>query len=756
MAKLLAVSVINDVHTDNRLHRTCSVWRDRGYEVVVYGRNFPNKAPVVDRPYEVKRFSCTFTKGPFFYLEYSLRLFKALQHIRPDVYLANDLDTLWPNAFWAWRRGKPLVYDSHEYYCGVPELARRPVVRSMWRAIEKACIPFVTEAVTVSSSIAEAYQSEHGLPFTVIRNIPQSSHDPIPLLKQLDPLFDSTIPMVLLQGAGINVDRGAEELVASMALVNLPLQLYIIGSGDVLPALKKEVSRLGLQHKVIFKDRLPSLALKAYTQAATIGVSLDKPSNPNYTWSLPNKLFDFLQAGVPLIVSPVVEVAKIITSTGAGVVLPEVTPSAIAMALQAALEDKDGWGQKAANARAASVEYVWDKEVRHWHGVIDRTEGTNEQRVAIVSMDVPKEPLYGGTAEVWSQAVALAESGCPVDLHCFYSKREGFHGGFSHPNLRMYYYPRQGISAFLSSWPYIIASRASFPLLRRLLIGKIPIIAHGYHSLWPALFDKRLAARTFLRIHNPERLYYQSLREQAKGVKKLFFTREVWLLRRLEQKLFPHWPLAGAWALTPGDAAVLGPFFKPSVEVIHPGISPLPTDSDSSFASIEKPYVLFHGKLSVSENETAALLIARAARQHPSVRFVVAGHGASSALRAALQEANVHWVDSPRQEEMTWWLRGAAVHGLWALQAAGVKFKLLHALQSSGRVVGNALLVQGTGLESLVTVVDQEKEWIQSVVQAVHQPLDAAEREERRRVMEGWSPQRMVEQIRQRLDALGL
>ena len=496
--------------------------------------------------------------------------------------------------------------------------------------------------------------------------------------------------------------------------------------------------------------------MKAYTQAATIGVSLDKPSNPNYTWSLPNKLFDFLQAGVPLIVSPVVEVAKIITSTGAGVVLPEVTPYAIATALQAALEDKDGWGQKAANARAASVEYVWDKEVRHWHGVIDRTEGTNEQRVAIVSMDVPKEPLYGGTAEVWSQAVALAESGCPVDLHCFYSKREGFHGGFSHPNLRMYYYPRQGISAFLSSWPYIIASRASFPLLRRLLIGKIPIIAHGYHSLWPALFDKRLAARTFLRIHNPERLYYQSLREQAKGVKKLFFTREVWLLRRLEQKLFPHWPLAGAWALTPGDAAVLAPFFKPSVEVIHPGISPLPTDSDSSFASIEKPYVLFHGKLSVSENETAALLIARAARQHPSVRFVVAGHGASSALRAALQEANVHWVDSPRQEEMTWWLRGAAVHGLWALQAAGVKFKLLHALQSSGRVVGNALLVQGTGLESLVTVVDQEKEWIQSVVQAVHQPLDAAEREERRRVMEGWSPQRMVEQIRQRVDALGL
>ena len=135
MGPSVVLSVINDLHSDQRVHRTATLWAERGYRVVVVGRTYPNPAPL-DRPYEIHRMTCSFNRGPLFYLEYQIRLWFALRRLRPDVYLANDLDTLGPNAWWAMRRAKPLVYDSHEYFLGAPELEVRPMVQRLWRWIE--------------------------------------------------------------------------------------------------------------------------------------------------------------------------------------------------------------------------------------------------------------------------------------------------------------------------------------------------------------------------------------------------------------------------------------------------------------------------------------------------------------------------------------------------------------------------------------------------------------------------------------------
>ncbi|MDP4859935.1 MAG: glycosyltransferase, partial [Schleiferiaceae bacterium] len=137
------LSVINDVHTDNRIHRTATVFQERGYDVSVVGRQWPNPAPV-ERPYAVHRFVCRRNKGALFYLEYQIRLLRYLLRESFDVYVANDLDTLLPMSLAAFLRKKPLFYDSHEYFCGVPELARRPAVRAVWLAVERFCMPLVT------------------------------------------------------------------------------------------------------------------------------------------------------------------------------------------------------------------------------------------------------------------------------------------------------------------------------------------------------------------------------------------------------------------------------------------------------------------------------------------------------------------------------------------------------------------------------------------------------------------------------------
>lgn len=118
----------------------------------------------------------------------------------------------------------------------------------------------------------------------------------------------------MLQGAGINVDRGAEEAVASMAFIDNAI-LLIIGGGDVILQLKQMVIKGNLSSKIIFIDKLPPDELAAWTKLADIGLTLDKDTNINYRLSLPNKIFDYIHAGIPVLTSNLIEVKKLLKIT---------------------------------------------------------------------------------------------------------------------------------------------------------------------------------------------------------------------------------------------------------------------------------------------------------------------------------------------------------------------------------------------------------------------------------------------------------
>ena len=783
-------SVINDVHTDNRVHRTASVFLERGYTVQVVGRTWPDDRPV-EKPFAVHRFRCIWNKGPRFYLEFQIRLFRYLLRTPADLYLANDLDTLFPMALVAFLRQKPLIYDSHEYFCGVPELADRPLVRGAWKWIERVSMPFVTEAVTVSPPIARAYQKEYGIPFEVVRNVPRMA----PEMEAAAPAADDRpfetfgrpdLPVILLQGAGINVDRGAEEAVEAM--VHTPqAQLWIVGSGDVVPALKAKVQSLHLTDRVFFHDRVSAPVLRGFTQRASLGLSLDKPTNPNYRWSLPNKLFDAFQAGLPQVVSPVEEVARLVQTFEAGWVVPEVEPLALAHVFRHALDHPDERQRAREGALRAAQRYQWEVESTGWHRLIDRMEG-KAPHVHVVSMDLPIPPLYGGMAEVKSQIEALLASGHSVELHAFMptSKDQaaleswmGSHpvsDSITGPTLRLWTYRRGGVATALwSRLPYLIASRASVPLVRRLTLAPLPVLAHGYHSLWPALASRVLAQRTFLRIHNPERIYYRGLAEAENGPsfgsfwKRMYYRLEARRLARLEQKILPKLPLSRVWALTPGDAEATAPFFQTGVEVLPPAVPALlsctseQSENHLHARGIDRPFLLIHGKLSVAENDWAAhqfldLWLAPSPEPlSPNYHLVIAGQGASGALRRRAADAaasGVVFVDSPEDLEMAVLLRGASVHGQLAVHRAGIKYKLLNALQTQAPIVGNEDLVAGTGAEGLVRLWTEPRTLAagqKALAQALHTPLSAQEIEERARYISVHSAQALADNL-----ALGL
>ncbi len=330
------VSVTNDLSTDNRVHRTCIVLCELGYDVTLVGRALPGSLPL-ERPYRTRRMRLLFRKGALFYAEYNLRLFFLLHFRRAQLLVANDLDTLLANYLVARFRGSELVYDSHEYYTEVPELADRPGVRRLWLAIERWIFPKLKTIVTVNDSIANAYRERYGKQLHVVRNIPMHRDlGPLPSREELDLAADRFI--LIMQGSGINVQRGAEEAV--LAMKELPdALLLLVGGGDAWPVLERMVKENALQDRVRLLPRMPYEQMMCYTRNADVGLSLDKDTNLNYRFSLPNKLFDYFRAQIPALVTDLPEVAGIVRRYDAGLILPQPDPALIVAAVRALQAD---------------------------------------------------------------------------------------------------------------------------------------------------------------------------------------------------------------------------------------------------------------------------------------------------------------------------------------------------------------------------------------------------------------------------------
>lgn len=360
MKKRIVVSVSNDLSTDQRVRKQCHSLHTAGYEVVLLGRQLPESLPVI-RPYRLVRMRLWFRKKAAFYAELNIRLFWRLLFSRADLYYANDLDTLPANALAALIRRKPLVYDSHEFFTEVPEIQGRLWVKKSWAFLERTFIGRAQMVLTVNPSIAHLLEQTYGLKeVRVVRNVPDTAATPA-LRGRAELDLPEGGHLLILQGSGINVDRGAEELFEAVALTS-GVHLVVVGSGDALPGLKQRATAADLQGKISFRPRMPYRDMMAYTAAADLGLSLDKDTNLNYRYSLPNKVFDYVSAGIPMLVSDLVEVRRFVDAHDLGVVASHHEPQYLADLVHATLSDEAALVRYRENARKTAPAILWSKE----------------------------------------------------------------------------------------------------------------------------------------------------------------------------------------------------------------------------------------------------------------------------------------------------------------------------------------------------------------------------------------------------------
>lgn len=358
VAKKITVSVISDLTTDQRVIRISNCLQQMGFDVTVIARCFKNSLPLDTYLFKAQRIHCIFKKGMLQYAEFNIKLFFKLLFIKTDYLLANDLDTLLPNyILHKWRR-KKIFYDTHEYFTGVPELSQKPLKLRIWKALENYIFPKLPVVYTVNNSVKNTYQKEYGNHLQVVRNVP--------VTQIITPINIPTAwqhkTIILLQGAGINEGRGGMELLQAMQILPDEYLLLMIGSGNQWEAIAAKRIQLNLQHKVVMLNKLPPAQLKQYTAIAHVGLSLDSFEDLNCLYNLPNKVFDYIHATVPIIATAIPEVKAIIEAYHVGITITNNEPETIATAIQQLFADQQQYQQLKINCSKAATLLCWENE----------------------------------------------------------------------------------------------------------------------------------------------------------------------------------------------------------------------------------------------------------------------------------------------------------------------------------------------------------------------------------------------------------
>ena len=277
-----------------------------------------------------------------------------------DVWHTHDLNTLWVGARCkALRPGTVLIYDSHELATQRSRMGRLSRMWAGWN--ERRGLRAIDALIMTTRSRAQYMVDRYGLPFpTLIRNVSE--------LIEIEEGWDLHEALgiaperkILLYQGSIQEHRGIEESIEAVTMLD-GCVLVIIGYGYHRPALEATVRERGLTDVVKFFGPIANDQLLYYTASAAVGLCCIKGNSLSYRWSLPNKLFEYMMAGIPIVASDYEEMGRVVRDEGVGEVCDPDDPADIARAVAAIVDHADAAGRFRAATRDASTRYHWGIE----------------------------------------------------------------------------------------------------------------------------------------------------------------------------------------------------------------------------------------------------------------------------------------------------------------------------------------------------------------------------------------------------------
>lgn len=345
-------TVTNDLSYDQRMQRITGSLAEAGYEVLLVGRKLKDSIPLKPQPFQQKRLTCFFTKGFLFYAEYNLRLFFFLLFQKAEILCAIDLDTILPVYFVTAIKNKKRVYDAHELFTEQKEIISRPAIHSIWLSIERFAVPKYKMGYTVNGFIAAELLKRYGVNYEVLRNLPRLS-------PKVEDNFEPKEKWLIYQGA-VNEGRCFETLIPAMKEVNA--KLLICGKGNFFEQVKELIKQNKLESKVQLRGYVSPDELTLLTPNAYLGITLFEPVGMNQYYSLSNRFFDYIMAGIPQLCVNYPEYAAINKQFNMAYLVNDTKTDTIAQAINKLLADDVLYQQLKLNCMKARTELNWEKE----------------------------------------------------------------------------------------------------------------------------------------------------------------------------------------------------------------------------------------------------------------------------------------------------------------------------------------------------------------------------------------------------------
>ena len=333
------------------MQRICNSLVLAGYNVSLVGRKLPASRPLIPLSFKQKRLKCFFTKGKLMYAEFNLRLFFHLLFAKADLFCAIDLDTILPVYFVSSIRNIKRVYDAHELFTEQKEIVTRPAIQKMWLRVERFAVPKFLKGYTVNNFVAEEFKRRYGVKYSIVRNLPRFNND--------ESDQQSKQPFIIYQGA-VNEGRSFETLVPAMATVNA--KLVVCGEGNFFQKLQDLIAKYDVSNKIELKGYVSPMELASLTPKAHIAVMLFENNGLNQYYSLANRFFDYIMAGVPQVCVDFPEYKTLNKQYNIAYMIPDTHSKTITYALNNLLNDAVLYNILKENCLKAREVLNWENE----------------------------------------------------------------------------------------------------------------------------------------------------------------------------------------------------------------------------------------------------------------------------------------------------------------------------------------------------------------------------------------------------------
>jgi len=330
----------------------------------------------------------------------------------------------------------------------------------------------------------------------------------------------------------------------------------------------------------------------------------------------------------------------------------------------------------------------------------------NPVELNIIAFNTPYPPDFGGSIDVFYKLKNLAALGARIYLHCFTYKTFTPQPELERYCKKVFYYRRKkGLFHFFSALPYIVTTRSHPEMLQVLKESGSPILFEGLHTCRWLGHDILSGVIKIVRMHNIEHHYYRELcRATTNPLKKMFYGLESLKLKRFEKITSFADSIA---AISPPDHEYFEKKHRNSILV--PAFHPF---SDVTGKTGTGSYFLFHGNLSVEENQKVVEFLANKVFNGMDLPLVIAGKNPPDKIvKLGHKYPNIIVRSNPPESEMSRLISDAQACIIPAFQATGLKLKLLGSLFAGRFCVVNKKMVSGTGLEDLCIVAESSDEF---------------------------------------------